>query len=394
MGGCKLTRRQVLITTAALATPAGAACGGGTTENPVTPDAGADAPPAPPPSTPPPVDAAPPDASSDATADAGVSRPLTRPGLVVDVTHAGAVVAGAVQAGPVRQILARAMTELTGAADETAAWRAFFDPADVVGIKVNPFGYPKFFSQIATVSEIVRGLGLAGVTPDRVVIFDRYTEYLADVGYAAALPAGVRFASAVSTMGSQVDTAAFDTNEYVEFATVETGNDPQNPAHRRSYLSTFASSQVTKIVNVPVLKDHAAAGVTFALKNLTYGLVNNTARTHENTPWFSEFLPKVAAMKKLRDKTVLHVGDALLGCYDLGPDPNDNVFVRSSLIVGTDAVSLDRIAWQILDAERAKKGLGPVASDPARQPQYILACGAAGLGVSDLAAITHRAIML
>ena len=56
-------------------------------------------------------------------------------------------------------------------------------PADVVAIKVNPFGYPNFYSRPATVAEIIRGLNLAGVPNDNIVIYDRYTDYLAQVGY-------------------------------------------------------------------------------------------------------------------------------------------------------------------------------------------------------------------
>lgn len=390
MSKSKLSRRQVLITTATLATPALPACGQAAPE--ATPDASAP-PPDPPVPPSPPLDAgSAPDAASPA--DGGVAKARSFPGVVVDVTHGGAVVGGAVQAGPVRQILSRAMRELTGEADEADAWRRFFSPGDVVGIKVNPFGYPKFFSQIATVQEIVRGLGLAGVTPDKIVIFDRYTEYLADVGYAAALPAGVRFASAIGVAGAQTDVTSFDQSEFVEFAKVERGDDINNPVHRRSYLSTFASTMVTKIINVPVLKDHASAGVTFALKNMTYGLVNNTARTHDVDNWTVDFIPKVAAMPKLRDKVVLHVGDALIASYEGGPDPNDNTFDRGSLVVGTDPVAIDRVAWKIVNDQRAKVALAPVEADAARQPQYILACGAAGLGTADLTKIVHKTFAL
>ena len=35
------------------------------------------------------------------------------------------------------------MMELTGADGWVDAWRQFFEPGDVVGIKVNPVGQPK-----------------------------------------------------------------------------------------------------------------------------------------------------------------------------------------------------------------------------------------------------------
>ena len=91
------------------------------------------------------------------------------------------------------------MQELTGEGREEDAWNTIFSPADVVAIKVNRYGYPKFYSRPETVGEIIRGLNMAGVSNDNIVIYDRYTNCLAQVGYAPLLPAGVRFASAVVT---------------------------------------------------------------------------------------------------------------------------------------------------------------------------------------------------
>jgi len=43
----------------------------------------------------------------------------------------------------------------------------------------------------------------------------------------------------------------------------------EQSAHTRSYAALFASRQVTKIISLPVLKDHNGAGVTLSLKNLS-----------------------------------------------------------------------------------------------------------------------------
>lgn len=394
---CRLSRRQALLSTAALVPILGACgakeLGGSPTPTPTPPVPGPSDDATPPTSA---DDAATADASptGDAASDAAV-KPLSAPGLVVEVSHAGSVVTGQVQAGPVALMLARAMKELTGETDLTKAWKAFFSPSDVVGIKVNPFGYPKFFSQIATVTEVIKGLNLAGVPNANIIIFDRYTDMLSVVGYPALLPAGVRFASSIDTAAEQVDLTGYDSNEYVDFPKVEQARDPSIALHRRSYLANIVSKDVTKVINIPVLKDHASAGITFALKNMTYGLVNNTARTHETVDnWTKEFIPGIAGMPKIRKKVVLHIGDALIGCYDGGPDPSDFTFERKAIFAATDAVAMDRIAWKIIDAERAKKGLAPVATIDGRQPHYILACGTAGLGISDLATIEHRSFAL
>ena len=64
------------------------------------------------------------------------------PGRVVEVRHPGSYVDGKFQAEPIHAMMRKGMTELTGAPDWVAAWRMFFEPGDVVGIKLNPVGNP------------------------------------------------------------------------------------------------------------------------------------------------------------------------------------------------------------------------------------------------------------
>src|SRR5262245_27743884 len=66
------------------------------------------------------------------------------PGRVVSVKSDACVdtSSGAANDAVVREMMARGMRALTGAATVTDAWRRFVDPSDVVGIKVNCGGYP------------------------------------------------------------------------------------------------------------------------------------------------------------------------------------------------------------------------------------------------------------
>src|SRR5262249_45115675 len=60
------------------------------------------------------------------------------PGRVVEVKHRGSINPdNSVDAGAVETMMARGMKELTGADHPVEAWRRFFEPGDVVGIKVN-----------------------------------------------------------------------------------------------------------------------------------------------------------------------------------------------------------------------------------------------------------------
>src|SRR5207244_10245180 len=90
------------------------------------------------------------DRPSPAKATDGIPGPF--PGRVVEVAHAGSVVEDAVQEPVAAAMVERGMSELVGAPNAVEAWRRFFAPGDVVGIKVNPVGAPHAISNFATVS--------------------------------------------------------------------------------------------------------------------------------------------------------------------------------------------------------------------------------------------------
>jgi hypothetical protein len=73
-----------------------------------------------------------------------------------------------------------------------AAWRYFFEPGDVVGIKLNPVGRPFVMSSPEVVQAIVNGLRMAGVPAKNMVAYDRYKREFLEAGFDKWLPEGVR----------------------------------------------------------------------------------------------------------------------------------------------------------------------------------------------------------
>jgi uncharacterized protein (DUF362 family) len=340
----------------------------------------------------------------------GIPGPF--PGRVVEVAHAGSVVGDVVQEPTAATMVERGMRELVGCDQAVEAWRRFFAPGDVVGIKVNPVGAPHAISNFETVRAIIAGLQAAGVRPRDIVVFDRYRRQLVRAGYPDQLPDGVRWDASVEDYDPvQLDVQGYDPQVYLAMELVAHGrHDPKDDRTRRSHLSLLASRQVDKIINVPVLKDHGSAGVTLALKNLSHGLVNNVSRSHAThaTNACNTFIPAVVAMQQIRQKVVLHVLDGLKAVYQGGPGARKEfTWAYRSLFFATDPVALDWIGWEIIDAKRQQSGLQPVAQagragnppNPKegfdiRQPQHIPLAGALGLGISDRKRIEHSKITL
>src|SRR5262249_6655366 len=68
------------------------------------------------------------------------------------------------------------MKEMTGADEAVEAWRSFFEPGDVVGIKMKPVGNPLADSSRELMLEVIEGLKSADVKLNDMFVFERYRE--------------------------------------------------------------------------------------------------------------------------------------------------------------------------------------------------------------------------
>jgi len=350
------------------------------------------------------------------------------PGRVIEVRNPAMIRGGVKNREPIKQSVARGMKELTGADDATEAWRSFFEPGDVVGIKVVPNGHPMAPTSPELVLEVIEGLKAAGVKTGDMFVYDRYRGEFMGPGYDKVLPDGVRWGGLTPERASQTvlsfpsfkddPIAGYDPDEFVHMDLVANGADPKDDRNLRSHLGLLITKRVNKLVMLPCLKDHGSAGVTGALKNISHGSVNNVARSHSTpeTNVCCQFIPEVVNHPILRKKVVLHILDGIRGVFQKGPFGRNPEFAweYNALFFATDPVAMDRVEWQIIDAQRKAKGLpavaatGKTALDPlgtegydVRQPQHIMLAGNLGLGLFDFKSargrrnsIEHRVVSL
>ncbi|MCC6265590.1 MAG: DUF362 domain-containing protein [Bryobacterales bacterium] len=337
------------------------------------------------------------------------SMPGLFPGRIARVTHPGSIVAGAYQPEPIRDMMRRGMMELTGAPDWVQAWRMFFEPGDVVGLKLNPVSRPYVISSPEVVREIIAGLEAAGVQRKDIVAYDRYKREFYDAGFDKWLPEGVRVAWAtdyVDPIQQRLD--GYDADHYMDMQLTLPGFDLTNERARRSYAAGFITKDVNKMVNLCLLKHHQSAGITMALKNMSHGLVNNVSRSH-SSPMLNAcgaFIPASTAIPVIRAKCILHIGDGIKALAHGGPVMNPKrakyVWEQKTMYFSTDPVAMDRIGWEELDAQRRTMGMQPLAEAPRdedsgfirMQPEHVTIAGALGLGVDDISKIDLRKITL
>ena len=345
-----------------------------------------------------------------AAAQPGMPGPF--PGRVVAVHSEKSVDTETSAANPevVREMLSRGMRELTGTSSDGDAWRRFFEPKDVVGIKVNCGGHPWVVSDHGLVAEVIRQLGAVGVPPENVYIYERFQNQMDNVNYAPHVPAGVKIVAAESA-NRRTDNSGYDPATYVEA-------DLFGEEDTRSNLMRLVSEKLTKIINIPNVKDHGATGATGCLKNIAYGSFSNVARTHhEGVSHTKSFVGTLASVEPLRSRTVLQIMDGLRGVWHAGPFARTRryVFYPKKLFVGTDPVAIDRLLLDIIDEKRKEMGAisiydrspkylkvddGPARdADPnvniiIREPGHVQYAASLGLGEADLARIQVQEIEL
>jgi len=297
-----------------------------------------------------------------------VGLPLGRGDAVEKYPHWGEAVVirddGATE-GPninskvVREMLNEAINTLSNG----GGWPSLFSSyktGETVGIKVN-CQWPRVPTQPKVVAAIVNELVKMGVPNDKIIIWDAEAGAL---GYSEMWNVSMEFRG-VRTAATDKLEDPFDSNKTMDIQ--------GNPAPLSRLLTGPAH-----LINVPVLKNHFEAGITFALKNhvgsvgkdnksrqmLFHNPIDEKNPIHKATGRGAPIAERIALINTapdIKNKTRLIVGDALFGVYTRGP-LGEPEFAYNGLIVGTDPVATDHQARLILEEERKKRNLPFVPS--------------------------------
>jgi hypothetical protein len=308
-----------------------------------------------------------------------------------------------INGGVVREMMERGMRTLTGDAKTVDSWKRFFVPEDVVAIKVNAGGRPWVVTSHEIVAETIRNLMEVGIKPEQIYIYERFQNQLDQVNYAPRVPKGVNIFAA-ERANVRNDNQSYDPKVFVEA-------DFFGEDDTRSNMIRLIAQKVTKIINIPNMKDHGATGVTGCLKNIAYGSFSNVARTHHRGVTHTlSFVGTLATVEPLRSRTVLQIMDGLRAVWHAGPfaPTLKYVFFPRTIMFGTDPVAIDRLLRDIIDDERKRQGAISIWNrdektldfnngkkrdqDPntniiIREPRHIEYAAHLGLGVSDVSKI-------
>jgi uncharacterized protein (DUF362 family) len=324
-------------------------------------------------------------------------QPAPTPSIVYAVRNPDSIKQYKTNPHIVREMVNRLVMVVTGQSDVAKAWGSLVSPGERVGIKISAAGGELFTTHHDIVNAIVDGLAAAGHPRSSIIVWDRSLGGIKEAGYRPAVdgyqvkaiaPHDGYDAKAMQS-APLVGKLVWGDFEYVG----DTGKMPlfadAEATSNVSHFSKIISSDVDKVINVPVMSVSETNGIAGCIYNMTIPNIDNWRRFAQGSRFGSGSLAEIYANPLIAKKVVFNLMDGLMAQYAGGPQPQPNYAVHhGTLYASKDPVALDAIALKLLEEWRKRGSLRPVGSVAA----YIDVASQLGLGNSATNRIEVRNI--
>src|SRR5881409_2853702 len=292
----------------------------------------------------------------------------------------------------VRAMVDRLILAVTGQPDLAKAWASLISPNDKIGIKISAAGGELFTTHHDVVNAIVDGLVEAGHPRGSIIVWDRSLGGINEAGYRPAAD-GDQLKEIAPREGYDAKatvSAPFlgklvwgDLDYRSDKAKRPLLSDTENTSNL-SHFSRILSTEVTKIINVPVMSSSETNGIAGCLYNVTIPNIDNWRRFAQGFGFGAESIAIIYSDPTISQKVVLNLMDGLAAQYGGGPQSQPNFALHhATLYVSKDPVALDTIALKRLEEWRSKSNFPPIG----RLASYVQTATTVGLGNSDLSRI-------
>ncbi len=324
-------------------------------------------------------------------------QPAPTPSIVYAVRNPDSIKQYKTNPHIVREMVNRLVMAVTGQSDVAKAWGSLVSPGERVGIKISAAGGELFTTHHDIVNAIVDGLAAAGHPRSSIIVWDRSLGGIKEAGYRPAAD-GYQVKAIAPHEGYDAKAMlsaplagklVWGDFEYVG----DTGKMPlfadAEATSNVSHFSKLISSDVDKVINVPVMSVSETNGIAGCIYNMTIPNIDNWRRFAQGSRFGSGSLAEIYGNPLIAKKVVLNLMDGLMAQYAGGPQPQPNYAVHhGTLYASKDPVALDAIALKLLEEWRKRGSLRPVGPVAA----YIDVASQLGLGNSATNRIEVRNI--
>jgi uncharacterized protein (DUF362 family) len=287
----------------------------------------------------------------------------------------------------VREMVNRLVMAVTGQSNAAQAWGSLVYPGERVGIKISAAGGELFTTHHDIVNAIVDGLAAAGHPRSSIIVWDRSLGGIKEAGYRPSVD-GYQVKAIAPHDGYEAKAIlsaplagklvwgdfdyAGDTGKMPLFADADATSNV-------SHFSKIISSDVDKVINVPVMSVSETNGIAGCIYNMTIPNIDNWRRFAQGSRFGAGSLAEIYSNSLIAKKVVFNLMDGLIAQFAGGPQPQPNYAVHyATLYASKDPVALDAVALKRLEEWRKHGSLRPVGSMAA----YIDVANQLGLGNS------------
>src|SRR5881398_2153012 len=285
----------------------------------------------------------------------------------------------------VREMVNRVVLAATGQSEVAKAWASLVSPNDRIGIKISAAGGELFTTHHDVVNAIVDGLVAAGHPRNTIFVWDRSLGGIKDAGYQpgnegyqleAIAPRDGYDPKAVLSAPLLGKLVWGDFDYRADKVKMPILSDTENTSNV-SHFSRIVSTEVTKIINVPVMSSSEMNGIAGCLYNVTIPNIDNWRRFSQGSRFGAESLAEIYSNPLIAKKVVFNLMDGLVAQYAGGPQSQPNYALHhATLYASRDPVAMDAITLKRLEQWRARSNLPAIA----RMANYIGFASALGLG--------------
>ena len=287
----------------------------------------------------------------------------------------------------VHAMVNRLVLAATGQPDIARAWGSLVSPNDEIGIKICAAGGELFTTHHDVVNAIVDGLVAAGHARSSIIVWDRSLGGIKEAGYRpgadgyqlrAIAPREGYDSKAVLSMPLLGKLVWGDLEYKSDKGKMPLLSDTENTSNL-SHFSRIVSTEVTKIVNVPVMSSNETNGIAGCLYNVTIPNIDNWRRFSQGSRFGAESIAEIYSDPLIAKKVVFNLMDGLVAQYAGGPQSQPNYALHhATLYASKDPVALDAVALKQLEQWRARASLPAIG----HMADYVSIAGQLGLGNS------------
>lgn len=291
--------------------------------------------------------------------------PFSAPGRIVKVKKAGSLAANGIypKEDAAKEMLTKALTELTGKQDLSAAIKEFVHPSEKIVVKVNGIALQKMGTNKELVLPFLEAMIAAGIPAENITVLEQYRSFLGGTRVNEQnVPKGVKIAIHGNSDATMPDRLIPGTGVRTKFVR--------------------ALTEANACINFALIKDHSICGYTGMLKNMTHGCSINPHDFHVHHA--SPQIAMMYAQDVIKSRVRLCITDAYKVMCHGGPlfKSPQHVFPYEAVFATTDPVAMDTVGWEIVEQFRKEKGLKTLTAE-GRAPAYIKAAADLGLGVFE-----------